>query len=1461
MREIDSATLQAFTHPNGINPARKIVLYRNRVFFSSADLGEPTVPPFAQSGAIRADPLAQDMLYSAAQDKAFFVYASGGYLRLSVEGLDAVVLRAYGYTSSSLLSDGNGFVVDDRCRPAIVSNALGMQLYYYSPLAGSVTKLTVDAARAANGYDDCITAEWTAFHAIATPTSVIAVDEGHLILLYIDEGGVAVRYLYYDGNWHTDTCNRRFLYPDKVYAVSENKDVYALNYAGAVRDSNGRVIVYFSYPDGSVYSLVRLPDGTWSDIYETVPADLSLFKISNARIAPNGSIHLVGQFNRYDPAGAFSSSVIYCLDLYSSDGRTFSMDRFTLFAMGDTAGSGDEDKMGLRFFTDYIPGTPDRVIYGDANRVLRGIAPVSIAGDNTETLTITNHQIEALGGSQSDGWNVTLANGGEQFDAVELLQFGSKARLYLGARKAGGEIAYVEYDNCIITQIGVDEGDAVRNLTMVLTPLTLWKTSVMTHPFYLEIQSKQSHHTEGKNVLDELYKASGDGEIRVPFMCHFWEGDADDPGPNSHTTETSVWSGELTSSMGLKDLPVIETLPLTVKLYGWSRTGGCSTNGDSSGPCIEPGDENDESNNSGYNDAFSCVLRVLDSAGQELTFHTVTLVNGSVNHPPCTWHRSETGSYPVEYTTEGLELAVGMKIKEVGFVVTPRGGETTYQVERIEIPGLWMVFTGLSEAWEDSSLQFGNVQVPPIFDNWPNQAIEYQNTEFHETFEAWGHSHTRDVDAQNGPWHINTQFSPGEIDVGFEVATETNSVKAQSVSLYREFYPLFVQLDPRAGNFSPGYTMKSAYKVLPDKIMLNAAMYYVKNDTYENITLSNGQRYTGFGDVAYFGRRCHHVFLQIGGNTNIYQQYYNQVGFYLQHISTPGVFIAQQTNCNLTQVAWEFVMQDYDAATNHYTDGLWHIHIQGGKAGGSNPGQRLGLKLEYPNALANGYLAVKMKLVNAAGQVSTGVCFSDTIVNDYNPKLAQDSGDTARTTFAQGDEKWVVSSVAKPFGEVGYIGLRWLMESMATSVVQEWEIQVIEWRGTDNQTTELWNNGQCVEAEPVQKDAKSLLQVGSPVVYLDGRLYSTFNFEVAGLFKLTGEHAWAGCVGLATDGKSYVAARCSLEKMQIIKVRNSVMTILAEKTIDMGSFETFWLLFEHRDGNFTVRVRRSSVDPRVWTTLDDDEYLTYTWKAADGQMALGHDYLHVGLYAYKDNPSFRITSLDTSLSKNVGILPLSQSWVFGGGLSPEQTGVIRVNGVKYNYTAFRSFDVIFGPYQCRNTGLGWSYSEDGATYGGNSVEFTRFEWISNPSNRNKFNNMLMATDAGIAWLISDTDFKPWITESKQKVYLRNRGRFFGAEVHDDLLGTSQKMWITEGFTGLSPAQGQVAQEHPEGEFAYIDYGDDVVLAEYMASSGQEDTTVEDMIDKICALAGGSARFPGDTLVASRTLTAARWAVA
>jgi hypothetical protein len=1462
MRSVDEATLQAFNHPHGIHPARTLTLYRNRTFFTHVDLDDGHTPAFAQGGDISEEPLAQDMAYCAQVDRVFTVYSVDGYLHFSCEGRESVTLKPYGYTGDPDIGGSSGYPSDPRCKPGMVDSPAGTFIFYRSPSANMIVCLVVDRERAAAGYADCILSE-SPFYVVDGPTSVISISEVDLVLLAIVEGGVGITYLSYTGAWQAYTCERRFMYPDKVYDRALDTDVCSLNYAAAVIHS-GKLFVYFSYPDGTVYGVSRAADGSWSDIHEVVPGDLSLFKISNARVAPNNSIHLVGQFKRYDPTGAFSSSTVYCLDLVSLDGRVFSLDRFTLLALGDTESDAPEDSMGLRFFTGYIPtANPGQVIYADANRVLRGNAPVSVLGDEAENLLIPNERIIDLRGSQMDGWDVILANGDEYFDNLDLLVFGGKAKLHLGALKADGEIGYVEYDNCIISQINHDDGDAVRTLAIHITPLTLWKTSVMTHPFYLEIQSKQSHHTMGKEVLDNLYKASGDGEIRVPFMCHFWEGNADDPGPNSHSAQTSIWSGELTSSMNLKDLPEIEVLPLTVRLYGWSRTGGCSTNNEESGPCSGTGDGNDHSNDGGSNDAFSCILRVIDSAGQEQTFQTATLTNSSANHPPCTWYAAEEGSYPVEYTTDGL---AGMKVKEVGFVVTPRSGETTYQIERLEIPELWMVFNGLSEFWDDIEISYGTVEVPPIFDKWPD-TIEYHGEAFSEDFTAWGSSTTRDVGSMNGSWHPSAIIQPSFMEVTLEPASDPNNIKWQSISLYRDYYPLFVQYDPRAGSFSkitvppPSTSYEAGHH-------LGAAMFTWANDNYADIGLGNGQDCHG-GEPGYFGRRCHHLYIQVHDETDTYQYYQhpqpqsNSKLVRFSQVSVPGMFIAQETNCNLTYLASCFVRQDYDPASNHYTDGLWHVWIQGGKAlGGSNYtfGQRLGLKIEYPDELANGYLAVRMKLVNAAGQSSTGVCFDDRIVNNYYPKLPKDDGKVALQTFAEGDEKWVVSSQAKPFGNPGYIGLCWLMEDMTTDVVQEWKIISIEWRDINNKTTELWNNEDCVEAGPTRKDAKTLLQVGAPVVYLDGRLYSTFNFEVAGLFKLTGEHAWAGCVGLATDGKNYVAARCSLEKLQIVKVRNNVHTVLAEKAIDMGDAEIFWLLFEHRDGNFTVRLRRASVDPRLWTTPDDVEYLTYIWQEEDGQMALGHDYLHVGFYAYKDNPSFRITSLDTTQSKNVGILPLSQSWVYGGGLPPENAGVIRVNGVKYNYTAYRPTEDIFGPYQCRNTGLGWSYSEDGETYGGNSVEFTKFEWIPNTGNRSKFNNLLMATDAGIAWLISDTDFKPWITTAKKKVYLRNRGRFFGGEVHGDLLGTSQKVWITEGFTGLSPAQGQVAQDHPEGEFAYIDYGDDVVLAEYVASSGHEDTTVEDMIDRICKLAGGTALFPGDTLVASKTLSGTRWVV-
>jgi hypothetical protein len=418
-----------------------------------------------------------------------------------------------------------------------------------------------------------------------------------------------------------------------------------------------------------------------------------------------------------------------------------------------------------------------------------------------------------------------------------------------------------------------------------------------------------------------------------------------------------------------------------------------------------------------------------------------------------------------------------------------------------------------------------------------------------------------------------------------------------------------------------------------------------------------------------------------------------------------------------------------------------------------------------------------------------------------------------------------------------------------------WRINSITARSWNNALPDvvLWtfDGSQCPEAPPVNRIAKELQKIGVPKILFATKPYSTFNFSVATQVSLTGENAWGGCVGLGKDGSNYIVARASGDGvLEVAKVVNDTKVTLAATTYTTS--DTIWLLFEHRDGFFRVFIK--DIADTAWPTTPN---LTYTWEEVDGVMSQDGDLMHVGVYALRDAPYVRICGFSLPNGQTyLGVMPPAENFS-----RMPASGTLNIDGIEYTYMSLVAAPTpIRGPFQGRNSSSGWSYTSDGESYSGYAVEFTNFEWLTNSSNHDKYSGHILNYDSGFGWLLQTTDWKPTIRTSGVTVNLRNRSRNFVASDIGDNAGWSTKMWITGGFAGMAVAEGE-GETVSAGTLAFLVSDTKVVLSGFAASSGHEDATVEDLIDKLLRLCGGSASFPGDTVVSSHTLGVTEWTVA
>lgn len=413
-----------------------------------------------------------------------------------------------------------------------------------------------------------------------------------------------------------------------------------------------------------------------------------------------------------------------------------------------------------------------------------------------------------------------------------------------------------------------------------------------------------------------------------------------------------------------------------------------------------------------------------------------------------------------------------------------------------------------------------------------------------------------------------------------------------------------------------------------------------------------------------------------------------------------------------------------------------------------------------------------------------------------------------------------------------------------------WSLTIlkVEWLDTnDTPKATLWQSG-----EPVSTQGGEDTQVnynfkakGKPSVLFAERPNYAFDFTARARYIINGPDSWAGVVGLASDAKNFVCARLDPTRLQIIKVRTGKITVLASMTIP--SVTGVSIEMEHRHGDLYVYLRylglsAEGTQPRLLTST-----LSYRWLAADGPMLADPKIMHVGVYSYLDVPVFRICGFQLTESDGIGVLPGCYQLDGSNPLNRfPDSGTVEIGGVKYTYTSKSPVaKVPRGPFYLRNSGNWSSHTNplDGDTYGNeNMCEFTYFDWTES---RSAWNDYMMACSNGGNWKITDLEHRAFITTGGDVVRLRNRCRGYGPTCNnDDSVSISDRLSLTYGLMGVAVLSGD-PQLHMEGSNCFLDQVNTVKLQDFFGVSGGVDTTVRDLLERICQMAGARAQFPGD----------------
>jgi hypothetical protein len=599
-----------------------------------------------------SEPVGQCMVFDANSSKTKTFIVDGSAIKGMTQGSSTKTTLA-GVTASGTI------------KPAAWYSDTGIaKLWWWNGSAMATTNVTLadfSVGSLSATSVDCAS-DWT-----KSNVSLVAVSETQVVALYqTSKGGIGVSY--YDGSdWQV--WPHRFMSPKALTTT-----YWPINSAAAILGNY--LFVYITDMDtGEALGLrYDIANDLWGDTFIALPADLTRFDISNAIVA-NGYIHMAGQFHRTgDVAGAQKYSQV----LRSSDGYTFSWDRFTLLS-----------KLGYKFHIA-LDTVGKKVYASDRNKVSSTDASIFFVAEPTNRVTLSPPGTIisfALRGNDSAGMRVKSAD--EVYYTHPAVQKACRVIVELGYQTATGQ-EWCEIGRFIIDTKATLYQDGKRNVELGLVSEGTWKTNQIAFPYYAEINGKPSTFDDC-DKKDSLYPAEGSAQTTDTLVVDFWnsEGWDKDTVFSAYSWKTKTGAGcehkvitgafayglqtaELTTGQGLSGLPEFISTACTVSVYGWERS----------------------SDTSRTNSTVTAYLIIQDTASVE------SIITGSLDSTyalfPQEYPDTETGSYPVAYAF--TNMTEGYKIKRIGITVQNDATENDSDIafERVAIEGTSHSFSPLT---------------------------------------------------------------------------------------------------------------------------------------------------------------------------------------------------------------------------------------------------------------------------------------------------------------------------------------------------------------------------------------------------------------------------------------------------------------------------------------------------------------------------------------------------------------------------------------------------------------------------------------------------------------------------------------------------------------------------------------------------------------------------------------------
>lgn len=360
---------------------------------------------------------------------------------------------------------------------------------------------------------------------------------------------------------------------------------------------------------------------------------------------------------------------------------------------------------------------------------------------------------------------------------------------------------------------------------------------------------------------------------------------------------------------------------------------------------------------------------------------------------------------------------------------------------------------------------------------------------------------------------------------------------------------------------------------------------------------------------------------------------------------------------------------------------------------------------------------------------------------------------------------------------------------------------------------------------------------GIPSIMFLSKPYTAFNFMVTAEFiyeagdepLATGTVGW-GVVGLAADGKNLICARRNKLNgtIEIILLRDGEETKLA--WVDQsGTPEE--IMLEHRDGLFKVYILDTN-----WK-----EVLSYYYDEITNDVISTSEtgIMHVGIYGAAVPPSFMCPSFNVLDGQGIGVLTAyDNTWKTGFPSS----GKIVIDEVLYSYGDIKKGTTRYGPYQARQSAAYSNYSEDGVAFSGWATEIALY--LPDES-YDHVTNLLLASDNGHTWVVEKTDWTVVHSTAGVPEPLRNRSRHYCTDHGGDVVGINNRAYIVPGLLDIAQEDDNDTYIHPFGSLVSLYGTDKLWVTKATASTLDLVSTVQDMVEKICAAASVPAEFTGD----------------